>query len=131
MTTGTILNHRYRIVELIGSGGMAHVYRAVNLTSHRSVAVKVLRQEYSDNPEFLRRFEREARAVLHLSHDNIVRAYGVGQYAGLPYIIMEYVEGKTLKQIIQENGPMPAKAAIGIVCQILEALSAAHAAGRM
>ena len=129
MTTGTILNHRYRIVELIGSGGMAHVYRAVNLTTHRSVAVKVLRQEYSDNPEFLRRFEREARAVLHLSHDNIVRAYGVGQYAGLPYIIMEYVEGKTLKQIIQENGPMPAKAAIGIVCQILEALSAAHAAG--
>lgn len=129
MTVGTILNHRYRIVELIGTGGMAHVYRAVNITSHRSVAIKVLRQEYSDNPEFLRRFEREARAVLHLSNDHIVRAYGVGQYEGLPFIIMEYVEGKTLKQIIQDNGPMPAKAAIGIVCQVLEALSAAHAAG--
>ena len=89
MTVGTILNHRYRIVELIGTGGMAHVYRAVNITSHRSVAIKVLRQEYSDNPEFLRRFEREARAVLHLSTDHIVRAYGVGQYEGLPFIIME------------------------------------------
>ena len=129
MTIGTILNHRYRIVELIGAGGMAQVYRAVNMANHRPVAVKVLRQEYRDNPEFLRRFEREARAVLHLSHDNIVRAYGVGQYDGIPYIVMEYVEGKTLKQIIQEDGPMPARTAILIACQVLEALSAAHATG--
>ena len=74
---------------------MALVYRAVHITTHRQVAVKVLRQEYRDNPEFLRRFEREARAVLHLSHDNIVRAYGVGQYEGVPYIVMEYVAGGT------------------------------------
>lgn len=129
MTIGTILNHRYRIEALIGSGGMALVYRAINLTNRRPVAVKVLRQEYRDNAEFLMRFEREARAVLHLSHDNIVRAYGVGQYDGIPYIVMEYVEGKTLKQIIQENGPMPARTAIRITCQVLEALSAAHATG--
>lgn len=129
MNIGTILNHRYRIVEAIGAGGMALVYRAVHITTHRQVAVKVLRQEYRDNPEFLRRFEREARAVLHLSHDNIVRAYGVGQYEGVPYIVMEYVAGRTLKQIIQENGPMPARTAIHITRQVLEALSAAHAIG--
>lgn len=129
MTIGMILNHRYRVVELIGSGGMAHVYRAINLTTHRPVAVKVLREEYQDNPEFLRRFERESRAVLHLSHDNIVRAYGVGQSDGVPFIVMEYVEGKTLKQIVQENGPMPARTAIHIACQVLDALSAAHATG--
>lgn len=129
MNIGTILNHRYRIVEAIGAGGMALVYRAVHITTHRQVAVKVLRQEYRDNPEFLRRFEREARAVLHLSHDNIVRAYGVGQYEGVPYIVMEYVAGRTLKQLIQENGPMPTRTAIHIACQVLEALSAAHAIG--
>lgn len=129
MNIGTILNHRYRIVEMIGEGGMALVYRAVHLTTHRQVAVKVLRREYRDNPEFLRRFEREARAVLHLSHDNIVRAYGVGQYEGVPYIVMEYVPGRTLKQIIQENGPLPPRAAIRLTCQVLEALSAAHAIG--
>ena len=79
---GRILNHRYRVTNLIGTGGMAHVYRAVNLGTRKSVAIKVLKEEYKDNPEFLRRFEREARAVLHLSHDNIVRAYGVGQEDG-------------------------------------------------
>jgi len=130
MTIGTILNHRYRIVELIGSGGMAHVYRAVHMANHKiSVAVKVLRREYCENAEFLRRFERESRAVLRLSHKNIVRAYGVGQYNGAPYIILEYVEGKTLKQIVQENGSLPPKMAAGIICQILDALDAAHEAG--
>ena len=90
---GVILNHRYRIAALIGTGGMAQVYRAVNLTTRKNVAIKMLKPEYRENPEFLRRFEREARAVLHLSHENIVRAYGVGQYDGMPYIVLEYVEG--------------------------------------
>lgn len=126
---GRILNHRYRVTNLIGTGGMAHVYRAVNLGTRKSVAIKVLKEEYKDNPEFLRRFEREARAVLHLSHDNIVRAYGVGQEDGLPFIVLEYVEGRTLKQIIQDEGPLPPKEAIELAYQVLDALSAAHEAG--
>ena len=126
---GVILNHRYRIVELVGTGGMAQVYRAVNLTTKKYVAIKMLRPEYRDNPEFLRRFEREAKAVLHLSHENIVHAYGVGQYEGMPYLILEYVEGRTLKEIVQEHGPMPQKTAVNICNQVLDALSAAHAAG--
>lgn len=129
MTIGTIINHRYRIVELIGAGGMAQVYRAMSISNEREVAIKVLREEFRDNPEFLRRFEREARAVLHLSHDNIVRAYGIGQYDGIPYIVMEYVPGKTLKQLIQETGRLPVQTAMRFVCQILDALSAAHAIG--
>ena len=126
---GVILNHRYRIAALIGTGGMAQVYRAVNLTTRKNVAIKMLKPEYRENPEFLRRFEREARAVLHLSHENIVRAYGVGQYDGMPYIVLEYVEGRTLKEIIQERGAMPAKSAVSLCTQVLDALSAAHEAG--
>ncbi len=126
---GTVINHRYRIISLIGSGGMAHVYLAVNVATRRQVAIKVLKEEYKDDPEFLRRFEREARAVLHLSHDNIVRAYGVGQTGGLPYIILEYVEGQSLKQRIQEQGPLAPAEAIEIAFQVLDALDAAHQAG--
>jgi len=126
---GVILEQNYHIVELIGIGGMAQVYRAVNLRNKKSVAIKVLKSEFCDNAEFLRRFEREARAVLHLSHDNIVRAYGVGEYEGMPYIVLEYVDGRTLKDILQERGAMPQKTAINICCQILDALATAHAAG--
>ena len=129
MTIGNILEHHYRIVELIGTGGMAHVYRAVSIATGRSVAVKVIREEFREDPEFLRRFEQEAKAVLRLSQENIVRAYGVGTFDGLPYLIMEYVQGRTLKAVLQDNGPMPAKTAISITCQILQALHAAHSAG--
>lgn len=127
--SGQIIGHRYRVAELIGTGGMSHVYRAINLANRRTVAVKVLKEEYINDAEFLRRFEREAKAVLHLSHDNIVRAYDVGEADGLPYIVLEYVEGQTLKQIVSENGPMPARLAVSMVLQVLEALSAAHSAG--
>lgn len=126
---GTIVGHRYRIVDLIGTGGMAHVYRAVNLSSRKAVAIKVLKDEYRNDAEFLRRFEREARAVLHLSHENIVRAFDVGETDGLPYIVLEFVDGRTLKEILDENGPMPARIAVALVVQVLDALGAAHAAG--
>jgi len=126
---GTIVGHRYRIIDLIGTGGMAHVYRAVNLSSRKIVAIKVLKDEYRNDAEFLRRFEREARAVLHLSHENIVRAFDVGETDGLPYIVLEFVDGKTLKEILDENGPMPARIAVALVVQVLDALGAAHAAG--
>ena len=126
---GTIVGHRYRIIDLIGTGGMAHVYRAVNLSTRKVVAIKVLKDEYRNDAEFLRRFEREARAVLHLSHENIVRAFDVGETDGLPYIVLEFVDGRTLKEILDENGPMPARIAVALVVQVLDALGAAHAAG--
>ncbi len=126
---GTILDRKYRIVELIGSGGMAVVYKAINMTNRKTVAVKMLKDEYKDDAEFLRRFSREANAVLTLSHENIVRAYGAGTHDGLPYLVMEYVEGRTLKDLISKNGALPVRTAIGITCQILDALSAAHSHG--
>ncbi len=126
---GTILDRKYRIVELIGSGGMAMVYKAINMSNRRIVAVKMLKEEYKNDAEFLRRFQREASAILNLSHENIVRAYGVGSHNDLPYLVMEYVEGHTLKSLIEKNGALPVRTAIGITCQILDALSAAHAHG--
>ena len=126
---GTILDRKYRIVELIGTGGMAQVYKAVNMVNRKTVAVKVLKDEYKDDAEFLRRFSRETNAILTLSHENIVRAYGAGTHNGMPYLIMEYVEGHTLKDLIAKNGAMPVRTAIGIACQILDALDAAHSHG--
>ena len=126
---GVILNHRYQIQELIGTGGMAQVYRAVNLANHRPVAIKMLKEEYRDSPEFLRRFEREAKTVLHLTQENIVHAYGVGEYNGIPFIVLEYVEGKTLKSILQDKGALSQKTAVSYCVQILNALAAAHDAG--
>lgn len=126
---GTILDRKYRIVELVGSGGMAMVYKAVNMSNRRVVAVKMLKDEYKNDAEFLRRFQREASAILNLSHENIVRAYGVGTHNDLPYLVMEFVEGHTLKSLIEKNGALPVRTAIGITCQILDALSAAHAHG--
>ena len=129
ISPGTIVGHRYRIVKLIGTGGMAHVYLAENLATHKVVAIKVLKDEFRDDAEFLRRFEREAKAVLHLSHDNIVRAFEVGEMGDLPYIVLEYVDGRTLKDILDENGPMPPRIAVALVVQVLDALGAAHASG--
>ena len=126
---GTILDRRYRIVELVGTGGMAQVYKAINMSNRRPVAVKMLKEEYKNDAEFLRRFSREASAILNLSHENIVRAYGVGTHDGMPYLVMEYVEGHTLKDLIEKNGALPVRTSIGITCQILDALSAAHAHG--
>lgn len=126
---GTILDRKYRITELIGTGGMAQVYKAVNMSNRRTVAVKMLKEEYKNDAEFLRRFSREANAILTLSHENIVRAFDVGTHDGLPYLVMEYVEGRTLKDLIAANGSLPVRTAIGITCQILDALSAAHAHG--
>ncbi len=126
-----IIDGKYRVIREIGSGGMAHVYRAINMSSRKVVAVKMLKEEYLNDKEFLRRFDREARARLELSHENIVRAYGVGEDNGVPYIVLEYVEGKTLKDLIQESpgGHLSVQQAIGICSQILDALSYAHTHG--
>ena len=126
-----IIDGKYRVIREVGSGGMAHVYRAINMSSRKVVAVKMLKEEYLNDREFLRRFEREAKASLALSHENIVRAYGVGDHNGVPYIVLECVEGKTLKELIQESpgGHLSVQQSIGICSQILDALSYAHAHG--
>lgn len=102
---GSILGGRYRVDSLIGAGGMANVYKAYDEVEKRTVAVKMLKKEHQNDAEFVRRFAREAQAVLSLSHPNIVASYDVGndEETGLPYIILEYVEGGTLKELIQKE----------------------------
>lgn len=126
---GTILNKKYRIIEPIGSGGMANVYLAESLYSHRRYAVKVLKKEFAENREFLRRFELEARSVLKLSDPNIIHAFDVGEQDGVPFIILEYVKGRTLKDVLTEHGALPQKTACDLFFQILSALQTAHKAG--
>ena len=111
VTANQLVSGRYRIKSLIGSGGMANVYKAYDEESQRIVALKVLKDEHRGDMEFVRRFEREAQAVLMLSHENIVRSYDVGEDDGVSYIVLEYVEGKTLKEIIKEEGPLSPKTA--------------------
>lgn len=128
--TDRILSGKYRILEPIGTGGMANVYKATQLSApHRTVAIKMLKKEYQNDAAFTRRFQYEAQAVLNLSHENIVRSFDVGEDDGDPYIVLEYIEGKTLKQIIKEQGPLSAKTAVHYAVQILDALSHAHAKG--
>lgn len=127
--TMEIIDHKYRVLRMVGSGGMAHVYKVSHLGTHKIFAIKMLKEEYRDDRELLRRFEREARATLQLSHDNIVRAYGVGKHEGIPYIVLEYVEGPTLKEVIEQNGYLSPTQATGICCQLLDALQAAHSCG--
>ena len=129
VTANQLVSGRYRIKSLIGSGGMANVYKAYDEESQRIVALKVLKDEHRGDMEFVRRFEREAQAVLMLSHENIVRSYDVGEDDGISYIVLEYVEGKTLKEIIKEEGPLSPKTAVNYACQVLDALSHAHERG--
>lgn len=128
--TGKTLNGTYRILELLGTGGMAEVYKAVQLTlPQRTVAIKILKSEYESDAAFVRRFEQEAEAVLVLSHEHIVRSYDVGFDEGRHYIVLEHVEGKTLKQRIEEQGRLNTKAVLNIGAQLLDALSHAHEKG--
>ncbi len=126
----TILNQRYRIVELIGSGGMATVYRGEDLLLERTVAVKFLREPYAGDPAFRERFLGEARAAARLDHPNIVRIYDVGEDEGRhPYIVMEIVEGEDLKTIIRRAGPLPVDQALNLTRQICAGVGHAHRAG--
>ncbi len=125
---GQVLGDRYEIQERIGSGGMSVVYRAHCSYLHRDVAIKVLRNQYADDEEFLRHFSREARAAARLSHPNIVNIYDVGQDEDLDisYIIMELVSGRSLKNILAERGSLDPLEALDITDQILGALECAH-----
>lgn len=125
--TGTVLGNRYELVEEVGTGGMAIVYKAMDKLLNRYVAVKVLRREFQGNEEFIRRFNIESQAAASLSHPNIVPIYDVGQSDGMQYIVMEYLEGKTLKQYISENKDgVDWREAAEISMQICSALEHAH-----
>jgi len=126
---GRIFAQRYEIVELIGKGGMAMVYRAKDLHTGHSVAIKVLRHEYSQDAEFLGRFQREAEAASKMSHHNIVNLLDVGMDGDSRYLVMEYVQGKTLKELIREKGKMSPTLAAQIAIRILAAMQHAHKNG--
>ncbi|MBI4733367.1 MAG: protein kinase [Rubrobacteridae bacterium] len=121
-----ILNERYRIDKVIGRGGMAQVYKAFDLVLRRYVAVKVLHKQFVNNAHFIERFRREAYAAASLIHPNITTIYDTGCCDGLYYIVMEYVEGRTLKQLIDEEAPLPIYEAIDIARQVAKALGQAH-----
>ena len=126
---GKRLADRYEILEKIGEGGMALVYRARDLRTGHDVAVKFLRPEFHDNPEFVSSFHREATAASKMSHHNIVNLLDVGDDEQNLYIVIEHVNGKTLKDIVRERGKLPEDVACQIVIRILSALQHAHAAG--
>jgi len=125
---GTILGNRYRIEERIGGGGTALVYRAFDLQLSRDVAVKVLRGQFGNDEEFVRRFRREAQNAASLSNPNVVQIYDVGEENETYYIVMELIQGKTLKAVIQEQGPLPVQQACRIAMEILGAMAHAHSA---
>ncbi|HHV29054.1 Stk1 family PASTA domain-containing Ser/Thr kinase [Acetivibrio mesophilus] len=123
---GQILGNRYELIEKIGGGGMALVYKAKCRLLNRFVAVKILRQEFINDEEFLKRFKIEAQAAASLSHPNIVSIYDVGHEDDIHYIVMEYVNGQTLKEYIDENGALYWKDAVNIAIQISQAIEHAH-----
>ncbi|QIB26253.1 Stk1 family PASTA domain-containing Ser/Thr kinase [Caloranaerobacter azorensis] len=123
---GRLLGDRYEIVEKIGGGGMALVYKAKCKLLNRYVAIKVLRTEFINNEEFINKFRRESQAAASLSHPNIVNIYDVGVEGDIYYIVMEYVKGKTLKELIREKGRLSYEETIDIAIQIARALSHAH-----
>ena len=122
-----ILANRYELVRQIGSGGMAVVYQAYDTALDRTVAIKLLREEYADDPDFTRRFQKEAQAVARMSHQNIVNIYDFGESDGVAYLVMEYVEGSTLKDIIARTGPLPVGLVIDYSIQLCYGMAQAHA----
>lgn len=126
---GKIIGNRYEIIEKIGNGGMATVYKARCTILNRYVAVKVLREEFTTDEEFIKRFNTEAQAAASLTHPNIVSVFDVGQEYNIYYIVMELIQGKTLKQIIAEEGALPWKWSVNIAIQICSALEVAHKNG--
>lgn len=124
---GRILGNRYELIQKVGNGGMATVYKATDTVLKRYVAVKILRDEFTTDEEFIKRFETEAQSAARLVHPNIVSIFDVGIDNGIYYIVMELIQGKTLKEIILgERGPLPWKWSVNIAIQIASALEMAH-----
>ena len=123
---GVLLGGRYEIIDKIGSGGMANVFKAIDRVLNRYVAVKVLKKEFSEDENFVKKFWSEAQSAAGLTHANIVNVYDVAEDRGLYYIVMELVEGITLKDYIQKKGRLTPKEVIGITMQVSSAMDAAH-----
>ena len=126
---GTTLGGRYRLVELLGQGGMATIYRARDAQLDRDVAVKLLRPEFGQDPDFLARFRDEARAAASLNHPNIVSVFDFGEGEAGPYLVMEIVEGEDLASILRGNGPLAPRQAARVSAEAAKALQAAHIRG--
>lgn len=126
LQSGTILGNRYEIIQLVGSGGMADVYKAKCHRLNRMVAIKVLKEEFGNDADFVRRFHVEAQAAAGLMHPNIVNIYDVGEEAGLHYIVMELAEGMTLQSYIHKKGRLTPEETVNISIQIAQGLEAAH-----
>lgn len=126
LQAGTILGNRYEIIELVGTGGMAHVYKAKCHRLNRYVAIKVLKEEFEKDDDFVKRFHVEAQSAAGLIHPNIVNIYDVGEEAGLHYIVMELVEGVTLQEYIKNNKKLNAQQAVNLSIQIAQGIEAAH-----
>lgn len=126
---GKKLDGRYEITELIGVGGMADVYKATDIIENKVVAVKILKKEFSENEEFLRRFRNESKAIALLSHPNIVKVYDVGFSDKIQYIVMEYIDGITLKEYIENERVLTWKDSVHFIIQVLRALQHAHDRG--
>lgn len=126
ISPGMLLSERYEIIDKVGSGGMADVYNAKDTRLNRNVAIKVLKQEYSNDAKFVSKFRVEAQSVAGLSHPNIVNVYDVGEDDTLYYIVMELVEGITLKRFIEKKGRLEINEAIGIGIQIAQGIEEAH-----
>lgn len=118
--------NRYEIISLVGQGGMADVYKAQDTILNRIVAIKILRQKLSEDPMTLVRFQREASAASRLSHPNVVDIYDVGEYNGMHYIVMEFIRGRTLKELIGLRGPLSVDEAVHIMRQLTSAIAHAH-----
>lgn len=128
---GTLLDGRYRVEERIARGGMASVYRGVDTRLDREVALKVMRAHLAGDDTFVNRFRREARAAARLSHPNVVAVFDQGEDTGMVFLAMEYVPGRTLREVLAAEGALTPRAALDIMDPVLDALSAAHQAGLM
>ncbi len=126
ITKGQKINERYEIIRSIGEGGMANVYLGYDTILDRNVAIKILRGDLSNDEKFVRRFQREALSASSLAHPNIVEMYDVGEDEGLYYIVMEYVDGKTIKQLLKKRGNLTLSEAIDIMLQLTDGMRHAH-----
>ncbi|MEG2311614.1 MAG: Stk1 family PASTA domain-containing Ser/Thr kinase, partial [Bacilli bacterium] len=126
ISKGQKINDRYQIIRTIGEGGMANVYLAYDTILDRNVAVKILRGDLADDEKFVRRFQREAIAASSLSHQNVVEMYDVGEDDGKYFIVMEYIEGRTLKSLIKRRGALSLPEVVDIMLQLTSGISCAH-----
>src|SRR3954463_15105368 len=126
---GELIADRYELEELVGKGGMSSVYRAHDRLLERKVAIKLLHEHYTADDDYVERFRREARAAAKLSHPNIVTVIDRGEDGGRQFIVFEYVDGKNLKQLIEEQGRLPVRTALELTIESGRALAFAHAGG--